>query len=518
MAVGGIVLTRLRVAGILRLLVISIYLSDASCSTEGELFHHLFSNYSVLLRPIQDFDDAVNINCHISITQIIDVEEKSQILTTSIWFYQKWFDPKLRWNEEDYDGIKSIVVPVDKIWMPDTSILNSVEAQLETYPRVHSESLTLSITSHGNVTKNTPMVLKTPCLMDITYFPVDKQSCHFDFGSWAYTDSMVRLHVSPNMDKVFPENYIPNLQWDIVSSYVGEVTKNFLEEDDTFTSIVATITVKRKPQYYILNLIVPCILVSVLTVVAFSLPSMSPEKVNLSLSLLLTIYVFNLLVTELLPATSAHMPMLTVYLMFNMVLISVSVTLTICFTRVFSKCDQNASPVPRWAKWLFLGNFAKRRKLPCYLMKKTSSASENMAFDRTDEGNQDSNITEGCSKKLKKLSSKYAIPDHRDCCRVLSLSDEQLNAKTKKKTRRSLRSMNRRNIDSSKYQLKVLERLDTLISCVERVTRLVTPHQRPNERIRNEWIQLATTMDRICLVAFSLAAILGSLILLPKIM
>ncbi|XP_070580557.1 acetylcholine receptor subunit alpha-L1-like [Ptychodera flava] len=208
------------------LLIVVHLAADASSPNEADLHSHLFNNYSILTRPVSDLSDHVDIFCHISLTQLIEVNEKSQIIKASIWMYQTWTDPRLVWDELTYGGLKYISVPVEKIWVPDIALSNSASNEFGNYPRVHLSGLTVTISSDGNVTKITPMISETPCLMNIRYFPKDEQSCYLQFALWGSSDSLA--HLQAQRDEVTKENYIPNMQWDVTSSQIKTVTKNFL--------------------------------------------------------------------------------------------------------------------------------------------------------------------------------------------------------------------------------------------------------------------------------------------------
>ncbi|XP_077865472.1 neuronal acetylcholine receptor subunit alpha-2-like [Saccoglossus kowalevskii] len=353
------------VAGVLIFSVTIIILSrptnilaadDNYLSSEERLLHHLLDNYTVLSRPIHEVNDTVEVFFWMSLTQLIDVDEKAQIITTSAWIYQEWTDHRLSWRECDYEGLTSVVVPVGRIWNPDLSLLNSDDNEFEGFPRLNINGLNLILHSNGVVFKVTPQILHTPCIMDITYFPVDVQSCEYEFGMWAYTDRQVVLR--PQQDNAPLEKYIPNVEWDILTTKAVAIAKTFMGVSDTFTSIIVTMEIKRKPLYYIVNLILPCVVVSMLTVVVFCLPSVSTDKVSLSISLLLTIYVFNLLVIDLLPATSVELPYVTVYLLFSIILIGLSVMLTAFVSRLYNRADRCPTRVPNWARNILLGKLA----------------------------------------------------------------------------------------------------------------------------------------------------------------
>lgn len=81
--------------------------------------------------------------------------------------------------------------------------------------------------------------------------------------------------------------------------------------------------------FYTVNLIFPCIGISFLTVLVFYLPSDSGEKVTLSISILISLTVFFLLLVEIIPSTSLVIPLIGKYLLFTMVLVTLSICVTV---------------------------------------------------------------------------------------------------------------------------------------------------------------------------------------------
>lgn len=77
---------------------------------------------------------------------------------------------------------------------------------------------------------------------------------------------------------------------------------------------------RRKTLFYTVNLIIPCMGISFLTVLVFYLPSDSGEKVSLAISILLSLTVFFLLLAEIIPPTSLVVPLLGKFVLFTMIL------------------------------------------------------------------------------------------------------------------------------------------------------------------------------------------------------
>ena len=65
---------------------------------------------------------------------------------------------------------------------------------------------------------------------------------------------------------------------------------------------------ERKPLFYLLNLMFPCMLISSMALLGFLLPPDSGEKVSLEITVLLSLAVFLLVVSETMPPTSETFP------------------------------------------------------------------------------------------------------------------------------------------------------------------------------------------------------------------
>lgn len=85
----------------------------------------------------------------------------------------------------------------------------------------------------------------------------------------------------------------------------------------SFTCVKVTFELRRKPRYFWLNIIIPCLLLNGIGLGVFILPVGSGEKVSFGLGILLTVFVFAILVNEYIPKTSDYTSVLGKFIIHN---------------------------------------------------------------------------------------------------------------------------------------------------------------------------------------------------------
>ncbi|CAL1286406.1 unnamed protein product [Larinioides sclopetarius] len=188
------------------------------------------------------------------------------------------------------------------------------------------------IHSTGRVVWNPPAIYKSSCQIDVQYFPFDRQSCLMKFGSWTYDGYHVRINVSKRW--VDLSEFYLSVEWDIMAAPATRNEKYYSCCMEPYPDITFNMTLRRKPLFYTVNLIIPCVGISGLSVVVFYLPSESGEKVSLSISILLSLTFFFLVLAEIVPSTSLAMPLLGKYLLFTMILVTLSVVFAVAVLNV----------------------------------------------------------------------------------------------------------------------------------------------------------------------------------------
>ena len=152
--------------------------------------------------------------------------------------------------------------------------------------------------------------MKTHCSLDLTYFPYDVQKCEIMFISWVYPLADLTLTTSGPIYFQTIQAF-PNGEWTL-TNISGYIDKRFVNETDGIgpPMVVFALHLRRKPGYYVVNMIIPTVIMTLIAGLVFWLPSEAGEKISLGINVLLAFSVLLLLVSDNVPRTSDKMPML----------------------------------------------------------------------------------------------------------------------------------------------------------------------------------------------------------------
>ncbi|KAM5219367.1 neuronal acetylcholine receptor subunit alpha-4 isoform 1-T1 [Hipposideros larvatus] len=319
---------------------------ETRAHAEERLLRKLFSGYNKWSRPVANISDVVLVHFGLSIAQLIDVDEKNQMMTTNVWVKQEWHDYKLRWDPGDYENVTSIRIPSELIWRPDIVLYNNADGD---FAVTH---LTKAHLFHdGRVQWTPPAIYKSSCSIDVTFFPFDQQNCTMKFGSWTYDKAKIDLvNMHSRVDQL---DFWESGEWVIVDAVGTYNTRKYECCAEVYPDITYAFIIRRLPLFYTVNLIIPCLLISCLTVLVFYLPSQCGEKVTLCISVLLALTVFLLLITEIIPSTSLVIPLIGEYLLFTMIFVTLSIVITVFVLNVHHRSPRTHS-MPAWVRRVFL--------------------------------------------------------------------------------------------------------------------------------------------------------------------
>ncbi|XP_035210807.1 acetylcholine receptor subunit alpha-like [Stegodyphus dumicola] len=319
------------------------------------LHDDLLSDYNRLIRPVGNHSHKVTVHLGLKLSQLIDINLKHQVMTTNVWVEQTWHDYKLKWDPSHYGGVEMIHVPAEHIWLPDIVLFNNADGNYEVTLMTKA-----TVYYSGEIVWKPPALYKSTCEIDVEYFPFDEQSCLMKFGSWTYDGYEVDLrHVKQEEGSslvplgIDMSEFYKSVEWDILlvpAKYNEEYYDCCVEP---YPDITFNITMRRKTLFYTVNLIIPCVGISFLTVLVFYLPSDSGEKVTLCISILVSLTVFFLLLAEIIPPTSLAVPLLGKYLLFTMILVTLSISVTVGVLNVHFRSPSTHEMSP-WVKRVFI--------------------------------------------------------------------------------------------------------------------------------------------------------------------
>ena len=211
-----------------------------------------------------------------------------------------------------------------------------------------------SVNYTGNVTWFPPAVYKSACKIDVKFFPFDEQHCALKFGSWTYDGS--KLDLVPMNTSAKLRDYWASGEWIIMESPCVRHAVQYPCCEEIYIDVTCTFLLRRVALYYFIYLILPNVLMSVMTVLVFYLPPCditNCEKMQLCTCILVSMVWFLLLVTNEIPPNANNFPLIMKYLIFTMMVISSSLTLTVMTLNVRHRsCHTHV--MPWWLRKVFI--------------------------------------------------------------------------------------------------------------------------------------------------------------------
>ncbi|XP_059158985.1 acetylcholine receptor subunit alpha-like [Physella acuta] len=281
------------------------------------------SNYNPKVRPILKQSAVLEVQVGFELVSIVEVDDIQQSFTCNGFLAFYWRDEILVWNSSQYGGQKVLHPFPEDIWRPRVVVMNTLKDR-DPFKDDYSP---VFVSSDGWIYWIPGSLFATYCELDLTDYPFDHQTCTIQFVAMTLSsDEMSFKTMSTDMGLTF---FTKNGEWELLDT---SMKTSILNTGSLYmSSIEVTFVMKRRPNFLLINIILPVVFLSFLNLLVFFIPVNSGEKVGYGITVLLALSVYMSIVSNLLPSSSSTTPRLTLYLfillIFSMLTVIVSIVI-----------------------------------------------------------------------------------------------------------------------------------------------------------------------------------------------
>ena len=257
--------------------------------------------YDKTLRPATNQISPTDLKVSFYLIGLNKLDELEEKLTTTAFLTLEWKDEFLAWDRSMFP-VQKLTVPQDKVWKPDFVLKNGFTE----FKELGASFYNVILSADGTVFWKPYQVFESQCSIDVTYFPFDTQTCEIQFTLWSHF--RVQVMLSSSSSSVEMLRYKGNSIWDIIS------TSQSIDNTGGNSEITYTLTLKRKPTFYVSNTVIPILFLGVLNLLVFVIPADAGEKMSYAITVALGFIVFLTIISSELPANSDSTPYLSTYL------------------------------------------------------------------------------------------------------------------------------------------------------------------------------------------------------------
>ncbi|XP_063712105.1 neuronal acetylcholine receptor subunit beta-2-like [Symsagittifera roscoffensis] len=334
-------------------------------ANEYILADYLFKNetyhkYLIHSRPPTENKAPIKVNFSLTVAQIVALDGKSQTIKLSIWPQCYWYDKRMSYPPEMYEGISDFRVPYDTVWLPDVMLLNNVDGAYEpTFPA------NVLISPDGLVAWLPPSIYLASCDMDMNLFPYDTQHCPLHFVSINYDSDEVQLEATGALFND-PDSSYESTEWELLDVTMEKVTRRF-PGGYNHSQVTVTFHLKRKPLFYEATLLTPMFMLNIVGILTFLLPSYGGTKLNITANIFLAFIMPWLIIVRLMPSTAHNIPLLIEYCFFSLLMAIINTLFCVIVVNIHWR-SPSTDIMAKWFRWAILETiprfiFMRRAKL-----------------------------------------------------------------------------------------------------------------------------------------------------------
>ncbi|XP_023216037.1 gamma-aminobutyric acid receptor alpha-like [Centruroides sculpturatus] len=227
----------------------------------SELLDGLMHGYDYHLRP--NFGGPpTKILIDIEVRSMGPVSEIDMSYSMDCYFRQSWVDKRLAFKGTMSTLALSISM-LERIWKPDTYFYNGKHSYLH---MITTPNKFVRLHQDGRVLYSSRLTIRASCPMNLENFPMDKQKCPLEFGSFGYASKDVLYVWNPARSVVTAPDMKMSM-FDLIGTPSGNQTETMRK--GSFSVLLVSFHLQRHMGYFIIEVYAPCIMLVVLSWVSF---------------------------------------------------------------------------------------------------------------------------------------------------------------------------------------------------------------------------------------------------------
>lgn len=323
----------------------------------------LLNGYDRRVRPLDSKpvnSTKTTVNLYFFLRRINEFNEVSGHLRSSVLIHIRWKDSALAWKPHykvkqyrdiNYGG--ALEFGLNEIWTPHLVVFNPVEQFI--IADVETDYFNVACYPEGDCYYKTSGVIKTSCTPNVESFPFDVHECSIELIIYEslYFAKYIILELSnkDNMKYIF--NFTENAQWIITAK-----TPSVYMHPDRMMVAQYSYSLKRRPDFMLINIVIPVVLLSLINVFVFLIPMDTGDRISFAVTVFLSFTVYMTLITEHVPETSRPMPLWSKFLIFKL---TYSTLIILCCI-ILSRLSRIPKPVPKCIQTILYLTHCKSNK------------------------------------------------------------------------------------------------------------------------------------------------------------
>jgi hypothetical protein len=294
----------------------------------------------VIERPSPE-DGPTILKTFIAVLNIHEIDAASQLLTANVFFMVKWKDPRLV-----HQGPNNLIKPLKEIWNPNLMIVNrqNITATMPDDAEIQPD---------GSVFYRQRVFGQFSQTLDYSDFPIDRQEFIIRIVSAGYSPDEIEFTIDSAMQSVISSE-LTIMDWSILGLNNESKPYSVAPGTSPIASLDFKILAERKGVYYLLNFILPLIVIIFMSMSVFWLhPKFTNPQISIAVTSMLTLIAYRFMIAGSLPKIP-YLTRMDIFIFCSTILIFITLAEAILIATLTSKGkDVLAGKIDIYSRWVF---------------------------------------------------------------------------------------------------------------------------------------------------------------------